>query len=75
MNSSTFVMQLFASHSGSNTGSEGEQVKRILCNIILTIGPGPIVKISVSTTLLHPRQPRKGAQCAMYRNCPLSYPG
>ena len=27
--------------------------------------------ISVSTTLFHPRQTRKGAQCWNYRNCPL----
>ena len=31
---------------------------------------GPIV-FSVSTTLFHARQPRKGAQCVKYRNCPL----
>ena len=29
-----------------------------------------VCKISVSTTLFHPRQPRKGAQCVKYRNCP-----
>ena len=33
---------------------------------------GPIVRISVSTTPLHPGQPRKGAQCAKYQNSPLS---
>ena len=34
---------------------------------------GPIVKISLSTTLFHPRQTRKGALCcSKYRNCPLS---
>ena len=31
----------------------------------------PIVKMLVSTTLFHPRQTRKGAQCSKYRNCPL----
>ena len=30
--------------------------------------------MSVSTTLFHPRQTRKGAQCSKYRNCPLTYP-
>ena len=33
---------------------------------------GPIVKISVSTCLFHPRQPRKGPQCSKFRNCPLT---
>ena len=33
---------------------------------------GLIVQISVSPTLFHPKQTRKGAQCSKYRNCPLS---
>ena len=33
---------------------------------------GPIVTISVSTTLFNPRQTRMGAQCSKYWNCPLS---
>ena len=33
---------------------------------------GPIVKISVSTWLFHPTQPRKGPQCSKFRNCPLT---
>ena len=32
---------------------------------------GLIVQISVSPTLFHPKQTRKGAQCSKYRNCPL----
>ena len=34
---------------------------------------GPLVNISESTTLFHPRRPRKGAQCVKYRNCPLMF--
>jgi hypothetical protein len=33
---------------------------------------GLIVKISVSPTLFHPKQTRKGAQLPKYRNCPLT---
>ena len=34
---------------------------------------GPLVKISVSTTLFHPRQTRKGPQCLKYQNkCSVS---
>ena len=36
---------------------------------------GPTVNISVSTTLFHPRQPRKGARCSKYPTCPLSNKG
>ena len=32
---------------------------------------GTIVNISVSNTIFHPRQTRKGAQWSKYRNCPL----
>ena len=34
---------------------------------------GTIVKMSVSTTLFHPRQTRKAAQCWKYWNCPLRH--
>ena len=35
---------------------------------------GPIAIILVSTTLFQPKQPRRGAQCSKYQNCPLTGP-
>ena len=52
-----------ASHSEAGRGD--------LSQILKT---GPIVNILVSTTVFHPRQPRKGAQCVKYRNSPLRIP-